>query len=50
MEKPSKYDLYKLYFRKEELIRTMLTKCEKHDCFLDGEAWIVAEKFDVNIH
>lgn len=47
IDNPIKYDLYRLYFKKEESIRRVLSRFEKHDNFLDGEVWIREEKFNV---
>jgi hypothetical protein len=43
----SKYELYRLYFKKERLIYSNLNKCILRDNFLDGEVWIPEEKFEV---
>jgi V-type H+-transporting ATPase subunit a len=47
-EQPSKYELYRLYFKKEKLIYGNLNKCLLRGNFLDGEIWIPEDKFDVN--
>jgi V-type H+-transporting ATPase subunit a len=40
----SKYELYRLYFKKEKLIFTNLNKCIVQGNFIDGEIWIPEEK------
>jgi V-type H+-transporting ATPase subunit a len=41
---PSKYELYRLFFKKEKLIFTNLNKCIVQGNFIDGEIWIPEEK------
>ncbi len=43
----SKYEMHRLYFKKERLIFSNLNKCFLHDNFLDGEVWIPEEKYNV---
>jgi len=43
---PSKYELYKLYARKEKMIYTALSKCILRDHFIDAEIYIHTQKFD----
>jgi V-type H+-transporting ATPase subunit a len=42
---PSKYDLFRLYFKKERMMFLNLNKCINRGNFLDGEVWIPEEKF-----
>jgi V-type H+-transporting ATPase subunit a len=42
---PAKYELYRLYFKKERLIFFNLNKCMLRGNFIDGEVWIPEEKF-----
>lgn len=44
----ARYEMHRLYFKKERLIFSNLNKCYLHDNFLDGEVWIPEEKFNVN--
>lgn len=44
-----KYEMHRLYFKKEKMIYSNLNKCLLHDNFLDGEVWIPEEKFSVFI-
>lgn len=44
---PSKYELYRLYFKKERLIFANLNKCILRGNFIDGEVWIPQDKFEV---
>jgi V-type H+-transporting ATPase subunit a len=41
----AKYELYRLYFKKEKLIFSNLNKCIIRGNFIDGEVWIPEEKF-----
>jgi V-type H+-transporting ATPase subunit a len=50
---PSKYELYKIYARKEKMIYTALSKCILRDHFIDAEIYVHSKKFDVlveNLH
>jgi V-type H+-transporting ATPase subunit a len=42
---PAKYELYRLYFKKERLIFFNLNKCLIRGNFIDGEVWIPEDKF-----
>lgn len=42
---PAKYEMYKLFFKKERLIFFNLNKCILRGNFFDGEVWIPEEKF-----
>ena len=42
---PAKYELYRLYFKKERLIFLNLNKCILRGNFIDGEVWIPVDKF-----
>lgn len=44
---PAKYELYRLYFKKERLIYFNLNKCILRGNFIDGEVWIPEEKFQI---
>ena len=44
----SKYELYRLYFKKEKMIYSNLNKCLLRGNFLDGEVWIPEDKYEVN--
>jgi V-type H+-transporting ATPase subunit a len=41
----AKYELYRLYFKKERLIFFNLNKCILRGNFIDGEVWIPEEKY-----
>jgi len=43
--KPAKYDLYKLYIKKEKYIYNNLNKCVVRDNFIHGEIWATEENF-----
>lgn len=47
MSIPSKYELYKYYFKKEKFIYLNLCKCKMWDNFFDGEVWIPSSKLAV---
>lgn len=40
----SKYDMYRIYFKKEKLIFTNLNKCILRGNFIDGEVWVPVDK------
>lgn len=42
---PAKYELYRLYFKKERAIYLNLNKCILRGNFIDGEVWIPEDKF-----
>ncbi len=42
---PAKYDLYRLYFKKERLMFLNLNKCINRGNFLDGEVWIPEDSY-----
>ncbi len=44
---PAKYDLYRLFFKKEKLIFVNLNKCILQGNFIDGEIWIPEEKVEL---
>lgn len=44
---PAKYELYRLYFKKEKLLYGNLNKCILRGNFFDGEVWIPEEKYEV---
>jgi V-type H+-transporting ATPase subunit a len=44
---PARYELYRLYFRKERTIYVNLNKCLLRGNFIDGEVWIPEEKFSL---
>jgi V-type H+-transporting ATPase subunit a len=41
----AKYELYRLYFKKERMIYNNLNKCHVMGNFIDGEVWIPQENF-----
>lgn len=43
---PTKFELYKLYFRKEKMIYSNLNKCRVIGNFIDGEVWIPIKNYD----
>lgn len=44
----SRYELYRMYFKKEKYIYTNLNKCILRGNFIDGEVWIPEDHYDVN--
>ena len=44
---PARYELYRLYFKKEKLIYINLNKCLQRDNFIDGEVWIPKDTFPI---
>ena len=42
---PSKYELYKIFVKKEKLIYTTLSKCILRDHFVDAEIYVHANRF-----
>lgn len=45
----AKYELYRLYFKKEKYVYSNLNKCILRGNFIDGEVWIPLDNFDVKI-
>lgn len=43
---PAKYELHRLYFKKEKMIYLNLNKCLLRGNFIDGEVWIPEEKYE----
>ena len=41
-----KLQLYKIFFRKEKMIFSNLSKCNCGDNFIDGEVWVLKKNFD----
>lgn len=46
---PAKYELYRLYFKKEKYIYTNLSRCILRGNFIDGEVWIPEDHYDVKL-
>ena len=44
---PSKYELYKMFIKKEKMIYTTLSKCIMRDHFIDAEIFVHSKMFDV---
>ncbi len=43
----SKYEMYRLFFKKEKIIFNTLNKCHLRENFYDGEVWIPIKKLDL---